>query len=182
MTYERLEYKDIIIGYAFTDRVHTHNYDHEKAHELLESMLYKEFGIRLCDLKYEKHSQGKPYFKGSEITFNLSHCKGMVACALGRNVEMGIDCENIRDYKENVAKRVCSEDELKMINQSDDKNQAFFACWTCKESIIKLTGTGIACDLSKVNASDKRYNIKQWILENCNEKYYISVALATDVV
>ncbi len=93
------------------------------------------------ELLYEKY--GKPYLANNkDVHFNISHCKLGVACILSDS-PCGIDIEEIRPYNEALAKKVCSESELALLEQSDNKPLDFCKIWTCKESILKRNGTGI---------------------------------------
>lgn len=95
----------------------------------------------------------KPYLiEHPEIYFNISHCKDAIACVFSDS-EIGIDVQEIRAYRENLALRVCSEKEIEQINSSTDKAREFNKLWTVKEAISKINGVGISQDLTKISVS-----------------------------
>ena len=86
---------------------------------------------------------GKPYFKDSEVKFNLSHSKGYVACAVSIGVELGIDIEASEisgERAKKLAKRYFSEEEQ---NEVLKKHEIFARKWTEKEARAKFFGESI---------------------------------------
>lgn len=97
------------------------------------------------------NENGKMYFpRVDKFYVNLSHGGDYAACALDSK-EVGIDVEGGRQYKENVARRICSIEEMQSLSalkKEEEKNSAFTRLWTRKESAAKLSGEGIAGLLS----------------------------------
>lgn len=97
------------------------------------------------------NENGKMYFPRFDgFCVNLSHGGNYAACALDSK-EVGIDVEGVRQYKENVVRRICSETEMQSLfalKKEEEKNSAFTRLWTRKESAAKLSGEGIAGLLS----------------------------------
>lgn len=93
------------------------------------------------------NENGKIYFPHRDRFYvNLSHSGDYAACAFDSR-EIGIDIEKIRQYKENIAKRICLEEEMQAllaIKKEEEKDSAFTRLWTRKESAVKLSGEGIA--------------------------------------
>ncbi len=108
---------------------------------LLLRLALKENGIENFEIVLGKN--GKPFLKGSEMFFNISHCAEGVAVALDTE-PVGIDAQEIDGFNEKVAKRFFDESENKKINASPDKAKAFTRIWTLKESVIKCGGESIA--------------------------------------
>ncbi len=106
------------------------------AYLLLKSALEKE-GITSFEII--ESEMGKPYIKGGDIHFNLSHCRVGFACGISRN-EIGIDIEELVPPKSTTIKKAFSETEQKFIA---DNERNFTKLWTFKESIIKRNGEGI---------------------------------------
>lgn len=90
---------------------------------------------------------GKMFFpREDKFYVNLSHGGDYAACALA-DTDVGIDIEPVRQYRENVARRVCSEKEFQeLLNEKkrEEQNRQFTRLWTRKESLAKLSGEGIA--------------------------------------
>ena len=89
-------------------------------------------------------NSGKPYLCDSDLYISLTHSRDYVGCAVS-NRTVGIDIEKIREFKTDVASRVCSKDELEYLNQNNLSD--FFTLWTLKESYIKAAD----CKTSKMN-------------------------------
>lgn len=97
------------------------------------------------------NENGKMYFpRLDRFYINLSHGGNYAACGLDSK-EVGIDVEGVRQYRENVARRICSMEEmqsLSVLKKEEEKNSVFTRLWTRKESAAKLSGEGIAEILS----------------------------------
>lgn len=106
--------------------------------------------------EFEENSHGKPDIKPGvtniPIRFNLSHAKGLTACAVILNHEIGIDVEDsTRKINLNIADRFFSSQESEYILNKPEhkKKETFFDFWTLKESYIKAKGKGLAIPLTK---------------------------------
>ncbi len=116
---------------------------------LLRCALREEYGITEVT-KFVYNEFGKPSLLGSSIHFSLSHCKDAVACAVS-NHNIGIDVESVVPYNSDVARRVCTAQELEMLAQSGNKNADFIKLWTIKEAISKFDGRGLTMPFDKIN-------------------------------
>ena len=105
---------------------------------LFQRALREEYGINEVP-EFVYNEFGKPSLPNLPIHFSLSHCKDAVACAVSNN-NIGIDVESVISYNPDVARRVCTADELKMLEQSSNKNVDFIKLWTVKEAILVLKG------------------------------------------
>lgn len=111
---------------------------------LLVSMeLSRRSGIPGSRLRYSHGAFGKPYLKGAEVYFSLSHTNGAV-CAAFSDAEIGADIER-RDRRvgERLYSRVLSDGERPQVHSAED----FIRLWVQKEAFLKRLGTGIADDL-----------------------------------
>lgn len=117
--------------------------------EYLLNEMVKEYSINTpVVLNYDE--KGKPHildeYGKDLIQFSLSHSGDYVACIVSDNL-CGIDIERHsrkRKY-ESIAKRICTESELKLIKNE----QEFYNIWTLKESVLKAVGLGFALDMRK---------------------------------
>jgi 4'-phosphopantetheinyl transferase len=97
---------------------------------------------------------GRPEIASPDIgplRFNLSHTKGLVACIVAWDREIGIDVENLErptNYVE-LAKRFFAPSEAAIVVglPAEQQREAFFDFWTLKESYIKARGMGLALPL-----------------------------------
>ena len=111
--------------------------------ELLRYSIKSVFKVEIEDEAVMRNQYGKPSFKNKEhIKFNISHCDGLIACAVGLE-EMGVDVENIRSFDDYVVIRVCNMKEINDIYSSHDSKRTFFTYWTMKESLGKALGVGL---------------------------------------
>lgn len=126
------------------------------AHALKRLMLAVETGVAAKEWKFESAPGGKPHAlpqRGPAPFFNLSHCDGLVACALSSISVPGIDVECCdRDAPLAVAERHYSSEEqawLATLPESE-RQTGFFMLWTLKEAFIKAVGKGLAQPLRDI--------------------------------
>ena len=118
---------------------------------LLQRALREEYGItEIPEFVYNEF--GKPSSPNLSIHFSLSHCKDAVACAISDH-NIGLDVECIMPYNPDVARRVCTADELKMLEQSSNKDVEFIKLWTVKEAISKYEGMGLSLQFAEIDVS-----------------------------
>lgn len=123
---------------------------------LLLYALRENYGINVPKMSYGRY--GKPYLTDyPDIYFNISHCPKGCVCAVS-DKEIGVDIQDIRPFSWDIAKRVCCENELKMLEHADDRAMVFTKIWSMKESYVKMTGKGIA-SISSVNTTVIRNGI-----------------------
>ena len=110
------------------------------AYLLLQKLAADGFGIAdTAPFTYGEH--GKPYFSESMLKFSISHCKNAVAAAVSM-YETGVDVTDKRKISEALVSRICSDEELKRFNASEDKQLYLCRLWCEKESLAKLDGSG----------------------------------------
>jgi 4'-phosphopantetheinyl transferase len=79
--------------------------------------------------------------------FNLSHCNGLVACALSHEVPLGVDVEPVdRSAPLDLAEHYFAADERAWLFglPATQRQLGFFRLWTMKEAVIKATGKGVS--------------------------------------
>ena len=141
---------------------------------LLQRALYDEYGItEVPEFVYNEF--GKPSLSNLPIHFSLSHCKDAVACAVSDH-NIGIDVETIVPYNPEVARRVCTVAELRMLEQSANKDVEFIKLWTVKEAISKYEGTGLSLPFADIDTS--KYAIYTNLFKTKN--FVVSVASNRD--
>jgi 4'-phosphopantetheinyl transferase len=101
---------------------------------------------------------GKPFLDvAGDLRFNLSHSGRMVAVALARGREVGVDIESIQrlDDWPLLASRIFSPRELGELKSIPEPQQraAFFNGWTRKEAYLKATGEGLTDNLLAVEVA-----------------------------
>lgn len=128
------------------------------------------------------------------LRFNLSHTRGMVACAVTRAGACGIDVEGIRAMPEmdGIAQTVFSASEIDYLDRNDAaaKPLAFVMQWTLKEAYIKATGLGMSAPLRQIGIDALALRVRDdsrpaqetgdWLFDNWQPGPGHALALACD--
>ena len=124
------------------------------AYRLLQRALRVEYGIEEPpQFRFEAH--GKPMLVDHpDIHFSLSHCHEAVACVVSSS-PVGIDVESLSHYDAELVEKVMNDEEQSQIHSSSDPQLAFIRLWTMKESLLKMTGEGIATEMRNVLSSSQ---------------------------
>ncbi|MGN0246405.1 MAG: 4'-phosphopantetheinyl transferase family protein [Lachnospiraceae bacterium] len=129
----------------------------------------KEHGVSFFE-KTDKTNAGKLFFPQSEKFYvNLSHADDFAVCACDE-VEIGVDVEGIRAYKEKLFFKIASEKEKAQMDEivnPKEKDIFFTRWWIRKESAVKLTGIGIAGLLDKDKKTAEIFTKEFQPCENC---------------
>ena len=112
--------------------------------------IIKEIAIdnNLSNYVVLKNKNGKPYFKGNDIYFNISN-KDNITVAVASSKPVGIDIERLT-FKSSVVKHFFSKNEQEIIRESFDKEKDFTTIWIKKEAYIKYLGL----DLTSIRKID----------------------------
>ena len=115
-------------------------------HKALTELNAGEYTVRYSD-------NDKPVLESAKgLFFNISHSDDFVALALSDD-EVGCDIQEIRPYNPKVAVRHYCENETKLIESSENKDDVFIRLWALKESILKFTGKGLSGGLTSYDFS-----------------------------
>lgn len=102
-------------------------------------------------LRFEYSTHGKPWLRGGEWHFNISHSGSLLVCALTAAAPIGVDVERLRPKPDAaaIAKRFFSAAEAQRVLSAAPESvpAVFFEIWTRKEAFLKATGTGFSRDL-----------------------------------
>jgi 4'-phosphopantetheinyl transferase len=121
------------------------------AHWLQRSALTEAGGLPMKAWRFVAGPHGKPRLDPAlgrdALSFNLSHTKGLVACAITGGTEIGIDVELMEPRRSglDVADHFFSAAEIALLRAMPPARQTrtFFRLWTLKETLIKTTGEGL---------------------------------------
>lgn len=109
---------------------------------LLKQELERRTGIpaQRIELRYNEH--GKPYYPG--IFFNSSHSANML-CMAFHHADIGVDIQKKRPRarREELAKRIMCEEQLRAFINLGCPEDAFFECWCIAEALVKHAGATI---------------------------------------
>ncbi len=113
--------------------------------ELLASLLDVPSGkIELVPDDY-----GKPFLlvagKKNPIYFNLSHTSGLIACAISRDRQVGIDVEFKTGSHDDIVQQFFHPQEVRAYQALSqiDRIERFYTIWTLKEAYLKAVGRGL---------------------------------------
>lgn len=124
------------------------------AHALLRTSLSRYADVEPKDWMFKCEEFSKPrvdLIGADSIQFNLSHTRGLAACVVARDSEVGIDVERI-DRQVNsdaIASRYFSKLEAKQLAalSGSERDRRFVELWTLKEAYVKACGGGLSMKL-----------------------------------
>jgi len=122
---------------------------------LVRTTLSRYAGVPEDAWRFEPNRHGRPYISQPaefrDLYFNLSHTEGLVACAVSRSSDVGVDVENIQRELDTLAlaPTVFAPMEVASLWQCrpEERSHYFFSYWTLKEAYIKARGMGLALAL-----------------------------------
>jgi 4'-phosphopantetheinyl transferase len=122
---------------------------------LVRTTLSKYAEVPARAWQFETNEYGRPHVSQPQalrnIQFNLSNTTGLVACAVAKDCDIGIDVENTACTfdPDEIAPSVFAPVELADFRYglSGDRHDRFFSYWTLKEAYIKARGMGLAIPL-----------------------------------
>jgi 4'-phosphopantetheinyl transferase len=131
-------------------------------HGLLRTILGRYYlDIEPHRLEFCRGSRGKPYLaenvNDSKIRFNQSHSNGLVVFAFAKDHQVGIDVEYMRYIADaqRIVEGTFSKTEIAAFNEllDQEKQEAFYNCWTRKEAFLKALGEGLYFPLDEFDVS-----------------------------
>lgn len=132
-----------------------------KGRWLIRSQASKYLNCRPETIKFQKVGNKRSIVIPQEIEISLAHSDNFYACAISSE-PVGIDIENIhRDIDMlAIAKRYYNEEDLKLINLSEEPNNLALEMWVKKEAYTKYLGSSIAKQLNKPIPKDLKVDIR----------------------
>ncbi len=148
-------------------RAERYRRDRDRARFVVARGLLRTIVARYLDqdpsaLTFRYGSHGKPMLGGdapSTLTFNVSHADGLALFALCQGHDIGVDIERARAIPDEELGRLArlsfSRHELAHFTAlpAHLRQDAFFACWTRKEAVVKALGYGLSAPLDRVDVS-----------------------------
>lgn len=135
--------------------------DYAAAHALLRHTLSRFGGRAPVGWRFDKDENGRPFLvdaDGFHAGFSLSHTRGMVACAVTTNADIGagvgvdVECVDRDVDAAGIAARFFAPTEAARLLQLDEgaRRARFYDFWTLKEALVKALGTGLATSLNRL--------------------------------
>lgn len=154
------DYLSGFVSVARREKINRYKFESDKILSLYAAVITRlaivtETGIKNDDLEFDCPYMKKPSLSvlnaDTPLDFNFSHTKGAVLLGISTDSSIGVDVEQIRKAPFNTMEIVCHPSEADYINNSPDKEKAFFEIWTKKEAYTKCIGTGLSVDLKSIN-------------------------------
>ena len=125
--------------------------EYKAAHILCRIMLSNFSDVAPADWHFETTEHGKPEISKKinheKLRFNISHTNSMVACAITKKHDIGVDleCQSRFNNINKIAKKYFSSSEYDYFKNSSptEQHKVFFSLWTLKESYLKAIGKGL---------------------------------------
>ena len=174
-----------------------------RSRSVLRHLIANYSGIPAAEVIFDYLPNGKPQLAAAQnprgLQFNVSHSAGIALIAFGCGCRLGIDVEKIRLEVDAIAlaKRFFSARELAGLEALPQQllADAFFACWTRKESFLKAIGIGLSFPLDDFSVTTEpdldpvleeikgdREAGKRWQLANIEAGEGYRATVATDGV
>lgn len=121
---------------------------------LLRLVLGAYLGKDPQQLAIEVDPFGKPYLRGSELGFNISHSSKVLLCACGLSLHIGVDVQEIYAIRgqDRIVERYFSPAEKEYLNQMGSPSRdSFFELWSAKEALLKAVGSGFQTDPAQIS-------------------------------
>jgi 4'-phosphopantetheinyl transferase len=127
------------------------------AHGQLRLSLSEVIAMPPGDWRFGAGPHGRPFISSPSaraLHFSLSHSDGLVAIAIARTADVGVDVERTtrRVEFELVARRVFTAREIAWM---DGRRDRFFVLWTLKEAYAKARGQGFAIDFRRIGFAEQ---------------------------
>jgi 4'-phosphopantetheinyl transferase len=136
-------------------RLAPHRRQHLVTRALVRTVLSRYASVEPGAWRFVANAHGRPEIAapaGTGLAFNVSHTDGLVACAVARRPQVGIDVENTgrRAATVGIAERYFSHAEVAALRAvpPEHRRERFFEYWTLKEAYIKARGMGLAIPLA----------------------------------
>lgn len=127
---------------------------------LVRATLSRYAPLAPAQWRFGANAYGRPHIAPAQqaqaapgLCFNLSHTHGLIALAVSRDREIGVDVEHVRHRAVSlgIAHRFFAADEVAALAQvaADRQQDRFFEYWTFKEAYIKARGMGLSLPLER---------------------------------
>lgn len=124
------------------------------ARSLLRQLLGHYVDSSPRDIQFDYAEQGKPYIRGSNLRFNLSHSGGIALYAVTVDREVGVDLESSWTQIDlvSILQRGFSARERSLLTKmkAGEREHAALIAWVRKEAVAKALGVGLGFPLHLV--------------------------------
>lgn len=145
-----------------TERAARFQFDKDKHRSIiargsLRDVLSRYLGCKPSEPIFSINKYGKPALDNFRLEFNVSHSGDFVLIAVAQDRRVGVDIERVRQGISSfvIAKQYFSKAEVDELQSLplEQRETAFFACWSRKEAYIKAHGLGLSLPLESFDVS-----------------------------
>jgi 4'-phosphopantetheinyl transferase len=126
-------------------------------HGCLRAILAQYLHCEPGQINFSTNQYGKPELHEHNLEFNLSHSGEFALVAVTLKSKVGVDVERIRQGISShvIAQQYFSKSEVAELEALpiDQRESAFFTCWTRKEAYVKAQGMGLSLPLESFDVS-----------------------------
>jgi 4'-phosphopantetheinyl transferase len=127
----------------------------------LRALLGGYLSVAAADVRFSYSPFGRPWVPAGDnrpaLQFSISHSGTQIVLAFARAARVGIDIERVRTDADcdAIAARFFKPAERAVLSSlaRADRIDAFFACWTRKEAVLKAVGLGITGGLGRLEVT-----------------------------
>jgi 4'-phosphopantetheinyl transferase len=127
------------------------------SHASLRDILSRYLNCKPDQLSFSANTYGKPSLSQGELEFNLSHSGDFALLGITRGRQIGVDVERMRTgvSADIIGGHFFSKPEMSelLALAPEQREKAFFICWTRKEAYIKAQGMGLTLPLDSFDVS-----------------------------
>lgn len=163
---------------------------------VLRCLLGRYLNLHPARIQFAYGLKGKPFVAAAaSLEFNTTHSGDTAAFAFTVGCQIGVDLEQIRPLAEiqDIANHYfCSDEAAEIMSlPSEERERAFFLCWTRKEAYIKAIGYGLSAHLHDfrvtvlpgepahfIHLGHDKEAAKAWTLENLSLAPNYAAAIA----
>ena len=151
-------------------RLEQHRHEHLVTRALGRGVLARALGVAPSRLSFRRNAHGRPELASSgDLRFNLTNTTELVACAVARSREVGIDAEHASRADDilEVAHIVFTTSERKALAALDSGARCARALhlWTAKEAYVKARGLGLSLSPTKLELEIHEGRLELRLLE-----------------
>jgi len=148
--------------------------DRQLARDAMRAILGDYLDAAPDSIEIETTPEGKPYLRGGQLHFNLSHSRNIALVAISRQSPVGIDLEHSRHFQapDRLARRICSEREYAALGRyghppgaAPEAQRQLLRLWVRKEAVLKGTGEGLQRALGEIDVLDDAVVDGWWCLD-----------------
>jgi 4'-phosphopantetheinyl transferase len=129
---------------------------------VLRALIGRYLFVPAAEVRFSYSAFGRPWVSAGDdgrpaLQFSVSHSGTQIVLAVAWTARVGIDVERIRAEADcdGIAARFFAPAERAVLSSlaPADRIDAFFACWTRKEAVLKAVGLGITGGLSRLEVT-----------------------------